>query len=836
MNSMIDELLNRWEESDEQGQPLTPEELCRDHPELLDELKFQIKALAAVDAKFGSSAIGEESAANKQVTASKLHQRLRISTEFQIDRLHASGGLGEVYLAKEPLLDRTVAIKFPRVERMSVEQLARFEREAQVTGKLNHPGIVPVHAMNSTDGQPCYVMRFIDGPTLEHRIELLFGGPEATKADFYASLEMRQLLQSFVTLCNIVAYAHEHGIVHRDIKPANIILGPFGETMLMDWGLAKILGEVERVSPGVPVSDSTDTVVDPAVKTRAGQFMGTPAYASPEQRRGQLDLLDTRTDVYSLGATLFTLLTGSLPSHDAIQASTLRCRVGTVVPRRLVAICRKALAEDVDRRYASVVRLREDIERYLAGEPISVVAETVWSRLSRTVRRRSGWAAAILVGVSMTVIAGSISGMLLSQKNLELQTTNQQLATANAKSLASQQRATATTDLLTKAMRAATPDVAQGKEPTVRQLLDETSERLRTDRSIVPLVAADTHQVLAEAYVSLGTYDAAQQNADLAAQLYREHAGENSAEALHSQATRALVLSRRDQDEEAIRVSLDALERGRAVKDLDAETMVVLIDTYGHACLVGPAPNPDELKALSREAYDLALKKLGPEHRVTLRAGTNLAVDLMNHGDLEEAEPLLFAVHQAHERLLGKAHPETLVDTFNMIVLLHGKREFQAGVDLARSKLPLFEEVLGLEHQRTVRLLILIAELELNVGNMEAAQKECRLALSRATKGLGPVHQQAFEARGILITALLALKQIEEADSLAQEQYDQSLATYGESHIMTVQSTTLLFDVAGAKGDIEAMEKWFEKLRGSEWEQLALEDLRKAKEKKASMP
>ena len=737
-------------------------------------------------------------------------------------------------MAEEPQLNRTVAIKFPRAQRMSPEQLARFEREAQVTGKLNHPGIVPVHAMNSSDGQPCYVMRFVDGPTLQLRIEQLFSKNDAASAEVYAGLEMRQLLQSFVALCNIVAYAHDHGIVHRDIKPANIILGPFGETMLMDWGLAKILGEVESASPEEPVSDSDDTVVDPVAKTRAGQFMGTPAYASPEQRRGATRIArHAHRCLFIRGnfvhtADWFAAQPRSDSSADDAQSS------GAVVPRRLVAICHKALAEDVEKRYATVVNLREDLERYLAGEAISVVTETLWSRLSRTVRRRSGWAAAILVGVSMAVIAGSIGSVLLGQKNQQLQQTNEQLETANAKSLASQQRATATTDLLTNALRAATPDVAQGKEPTVRQLLDATSERLKTDRSILPLVAADTHQVLAEAYVSLGTYEAAQQNADLAAQLFREHAGENSAEALHSQATRAVVLSRRDQDDEAIRVSRDALERGRAVADLDAETMVVLIDTYGNACMVGPSPDPAEQTALSREAYELALDKLGLEHRVTLRAGTNLAVDLMNKGELDEAEKLLFTVHEAHERLLGKSHPETLVDTFNMIVVLLGKQKFQAGVDLARSNLPLFEKVLGLEHHRTIRLLILIAQLEANVGNMEAAQTESRKALERATKSLGPVHQQTFEARGTLTSALLGLQRMEEAEALAKEQYDQSVATYGETHVMTIQTITLLFDLAGTKGDIATMEKWFEKLRGSEWEQLATEDLRKAKEKAAS--
>ncbi len=229
-------------------------------------------------------------------SASKLNQVIQVTSHFRVDRLHATGGLGEVYLAKDPDLHRTVAIKFPRTDRLSHEQWLRFEREAQITGQLNHPGIVPVHALKGDDSQhPCYVMRFVDGPTLQHKIDELYGTSAADKAasvDFYASLEIRQLLQNFVALCNIVAYAHEHGIIHRDIKPSNVILGPFGETLLMDWGLAKALVERDSVSEDGAASDSADTVVESSLRTRTGQFMGTPAFASPEQQSGQVELVD----------------------------------------------------------------------------------------------------------------------------------------------------------------------------------------------------------------------------------------------------------------------------------------------------------------------------------------------------------------------------------------------------------------------------------------------------------------------------------------------------------------------------------------------------------------
>lgn len=830
MHPTIDELLNRWEECIERGERPEPSELCRDHPELLEEFMWQVNALQAVDAQFGGSAIANHSQQLRNAS-SKLHQTIEIATEFHIDRLHAAGGLGEVYLASDPLLNRTVAIKFPRAERLSADQLARFEREAQVTGKLNHPGIVPVHALKQdAAGQPCYVMRFVDGPTLQDRIEQLFTQPLGSNSDLYSSLGFRQLLQSFASLCNIVAYAHDSGIVHRDIKPANVILGPFGETMLMDWGLAKVLGETEAIAFDTIASASADTVVERALKTRAGQFMGTPAYASPEQRQGQIDLMDARTDIYSLGATLFTLLTGSLPTHNVASSHVVRNRLGPVVPSRLVAIYRKATAEEIDQRYASVSHLREDIERYLAGEPISVVAETLWSRLSRTVRRRSGWAAALLVGVSMTIVAGAVGSFVLNQKNQELRTSNKNLEIATTKSIASQQRSAATTELLTRAMRAATPDMARGKEPTVRQLLDETSLQLRTDRSIHEQVAADTHQVLADAYLSLGDYEIAQHHADLASEKHRLISGENSPEALYAQATQASLLSRRDQDDQALIVARDALERGRAVKELDAETLSLLIDVNAHVRSVAPSPNHAEIVALHREALDLATEKLGPTHRQTLRMSTNLAVALIDSGKPSEAEPLLIATHKAHESLLGESHPETLVDTFNLVQLLRVKGDVQSAIDLCRKQRPLFEEVLGLDHQRTIRLGLLMAQLEFALQNPAGAEREARIGLERAARSLGEVHQQTLEARGMLCGALLALGKVDEAESLALEQYNTTQQAFGDSHKQTIMAVTLLFDIAEGKGDLKSMAQWFEKLRGSPWEEAAQAALKKAKD------
>ncbi len=432
----------------------------------------------------------------------------------------------------------------------------------------------------------------------------------------------------------------------------------------------------------------------------------------------------------------------------------------------------------------------------------------------------------------MAVVAGGLGSVILGKKNQQLHSANEQLTSANKKSLASQQRATATTELLGRAMRASTPEVAQGKEPTVRQLLDSTSQRLMVDPTVPPLVAADTHQLLSDAYLGLGVFETAQKHAGLASQLHYEHSGPESSDALHSQAAHAVLLARIGKEEESMQIAREALERGRKAKDLDKETLAILISNYATVWSLSRSPNFDEILILCREAYEVAKMGLGADHATTLRLCSDLAVALMDADKLNDAEPLLVEIRQIHEAKLGKKHPETLVDAFNHIALLYNKQDFQAGLDLAKTQWLFFEEVLGLDHQRTIRLKLLMGMLEFELGRFVEAEVHSRMGLELAVKALGPVHRTALEARGMLTGVLIKLGKFDEAESMANEQYKLSEEAFGAKHQATVQAITLFFDLAEAKGDVETMSKWLESLRGTPWESGAEETLRKAKEKK----
>ncbi|HZY90897.1 MAG TPA: serine/threonine-protein kinase, partial [Gemmataceae bacterium] len=214
-------------------------------------------------------------------------------------RLHATGGIGHVWLAHDSGLGRDVALKELRPERAGhAEAEARFLQEAQITGQLEHPGVVPVYELvRARDGrQPFYAMRFVKGRTLSEAARAYHDRRRAGAAE---ALELPALLNAFVTVCHTVAYAHARGVIHRDLKGQNVILGDFGEVVVLDWGLAKVLGRPEGAAdaPSV-VLDATGADSGYTVQ---GQALGTPAYMAPEQSAGRLDLIDRRTDVYGLG-------------------------------------------------------------------------------------------------------------------------------------------------------------------------------------------------------------------------------------------------------------------------------------------------------------------------------------------------------------------------------------------------------------------------------------------------------------------------------------------------------------------------------------------------------
>ena len=348
-------------------------------------------------------------------------------TRFRIVREVAQGGLGQVFVAYDRQLRREVAVKELRDDRADDTELRRrFVRECQVTGRLEHPGIVPIYDFGvRPDGRPFYAMRFVRGQNLQTAYETAHrGGGLTAKA-------RRRLVRKLIDVARAVEYAHRHGVLHRDLKPRNVMLGPHDEALLVDWGLAKIIDEEEDASARPP------SPAEPVVHTAAGVVMGTPGFMSPEQATGNIEQVDVRSDIYGLGATLYAVLNGRSPPNSAstTEDATSEASSGKVVarvPRPLEAVCRKAMASEPADRYESAEAFADDLQRWLDDEPVSIYRDPLSVRVARWARRHRSIAAGAVVLVLATTAALAIGTVVLGEANRRL-AASREVAQANIK-------------------------------------------------------------------------------------------------------------------------------------------------------------------------------------------------------------------------------------------------------------------------------------------------------------------------------------------------------------------------------------------------------------------
>jgi serine/threonine protein kinase len=292
-----------------------------------------------------------------------LGDRYRIVSEI------GRGGMGVVYLAEDSRLQRKVALKVIDPGIATAELEARLEHEARLLGRLGHPGVVPIYDLGRQDDLTLfYVMQHVDGQTLERWLP--------------SHQSRAERLRLFQKLCDPVAFAHAQGVVHRDLKPANVMIGAFGEVLVMDWGLAHLID-------GSPATEQ----------------VGTPGYRDPTTAADGESLV--AADVYSLGAILYFVLTGRHPPRD--NRGPLQPReIDSSLDTRLNAICVRATGSHVVERYSSVRALEEDVLRYLDGESVLAYHERWHERLGRWIRRHQLWLSLILMYLLMRVIVALI--------------------------------------------------------------------------------------------------------------------------------------------------------------------------------------------------------------------------------------------------------------------------------------------------------------------------------------------------------------------------------------------------------------------------------------------
>jgi serine/threonine protein kinase len=314
-------------------------------------------------------------------------------TKYRVIQRVASGGMGTVYLAQDTNLGRKLAVKVMNLQDSSGELAARMLREARIVALLEHPSIVPIHDVGTlADGRVFYAMKLVQGGHLDQYVK--------------ENISLPGLLRVFQKVCEAVAFAHAHGVIHRDLKPENIMVGAFGEVLVMDWGVAKVLSsraqdngaQAERETSGdsgidaratLPLSNGAEAVGE----TAGGMVIGTPAYMSPEQVLGKTNLLDERTDVYALGAVLYFLTAGRSPFEPVSMADAREQIVNKApvrprhfnpkLPRSIEAMALKALSKQREERYGTAQEMADDVVRFLDGKPVSAYRENIVERTGR---------------------------------------------------------------------------------------------------------------------------------------------------------------------------------------------------------------------------------------------------------------------------------------------------------------------------------------------------------------------------------------------------------------------------------------------------------------------
>jgi serine/threonine-protein kinase len=450
---------------------------------------------------------------------------------FRILRPHAKGGLGAVFVALDVELNREVALK-QILDSHADDPVSRhrFLMEAEITGGLEHPGIVPVYGLGTyADGRPYYAMRFVRGESLKEAIDRFHKDAGLKKESGRRSLELRKLLRRFIDVCNAVDYVHSRGVLHRDLKPGNIVLGMHGETLVVDWGLAKPLG---RVVPGSQLDERTlvPNSASGSSETLPGSALGTPGYMCPEQARGDLERLAPQSDVYSLGATLYCLLTGQPPFEgDDVEQVLRKVKWGEFAgPRQikrwidpaLEAVCLKAMAFMPQDRYQSSRALADDVERWTAGQPVTAWEEPLPRRVRRWARR-AATAATLVMLAGLIGLAAAASAQARLNGELRKASAATALALRDSRQAAfqtnlalgqseeSRKRAEAVGKFLTHAFRRSDPK-RDGREVRAAELLDQAARELAKEHAASNATQGALLLALGDTYVGLGMYENAE--------------------------------------------------------------------------------------------------------------------------------------------------------------------------------------------------------------------------------------------------------------------------------------------------------------------------------------
>lgn len=731
------------------------------------------------------------------------------------------GGQGVVYKGRQRSTNRTVAIKVLLDDIYASEaSRLRFEQEMQIAARLRDPHIVRIYDSGMTsDGRLFYAMEYVDGVPIDCA-GLKFGN------------DLKQTLALFAKICDAVQYAHQRGIIHRDLKPGNILIEGIPVTpvdedsshtafdlkarsevvhpKILDFGLAKIvLDEMEGLSALTRVSQT-------------GQFLGSLAFASPEQIEGTYERVDTRTDIYSLGAILYQLLTGRLPHpvhqnlrrtlNDITTTAPPRPRsLRADIPNDVETMALRCLAKEPERRYQTAGDLAADIRRFLTGKPIDAKRDHTWYVLRKTLSRRKGIAA--LATMLFVLLAGyAVTMPLLYQKSQEAERQTQVLyqraLEAERRTQEEAEMNQALNSFLLGTLQKSSPELASSRDMTVREMLDQAADRLHETAGLSPPMVVGIQRVIAGAHGKLGHLDTAERGFREALERGRIAFGSNSFRAAALMRDLGEVLWYRGRLEEAEQLLNEALAVYEQVTDDD----ILRQSEYG-LCLFSMAHlhhargRPDQAVQCYRRAISMIDGDAKAQRFQRLMAKTGLATTLFERGQWAEAKQrYLEALTEAREKL-GEDH--TMVATIlTHLGRYHTRTEsFEESESCLNKALAIYREKLDPEHASIATVLARLGNLKSAIGDLESAERFWRDAQSIYSKSFGEHHEKVIG----IIHNLAKSKERRKDYAGAVQDYRVVLERYGQAYGENRPTTALiranLANVLAGIGETEQAEE-----------------------------
>jgi serine/threonine protein kinase len=696
--------------------------------------------------------------------------------DYQLLAEIARGGMGVVYKARQVSLNRIVAVK--RILRGPLAQeahLRRFRAEAELAARLQHPNIVAIHEVGEEAGEPFFSMDYVEGHSLA---ELAHNQPlPAKRAATYLKI-----------ISEAVAYAHSKGVLHRDLKPSNILIDEHDQPRVTDFGLAKRLDHSQLPALNQPL-------------TLSGQVLGSPNFMPPEQAAGEMEAVRPASDVYSLGAVLYQLVTGRAPFIAETITLTLRLvaeaeptsprLLDPAVPLDLETICLKCLQKAPSRRYDTAQALADDLARFLQDKPILArpvsSAEKVW----RWCRRNPSLAGTLATAGALLLIVAI--GSPIAAFRIRLERTQAEAGRAEATIEASKSRQVA--QFLEDMLKGVGPSAALGRDTTMlRGILDETANRLSRDLTNQPAVEAELRATIGQVYTQLGQYREAEAMQRRALALHRRLVGNEHPEVAKTLNRLAAALEGQYKWAEAESLDREALAIQRRRWGNEHVEVAYSLNSLG--VQLAHLGRPDEASQLYHEALAIRRKLLGNDHR-------DVALTLSNLGALEsdrqpvEAEKLYREALAILHRVFGDAHPDLEVPLDNLAIALSKQGKFAAAETVARQALALQASMLGVAHPHRARSLGILAGALEHQGKLAEAEPLNREALALKAKTLGYQHADTAISVWEVYRVLQAQGKLADAEAFARDQLVKLREAHGDQDLnVSYMLTSLAYALA----------------------------------------